>query len=476
MRARAVAGVMLLATTVAAGQVRHPVPLPEPARDLVRVELRLITDARFASVRVLGPVFASGDGQRLTGPADLRTAVLENLLALSGNVEGGSAAGAFRFVLAQATSDATVRWQLNAQPGHRATFEIYNVNDEAGPRLVDRFEGAAGETFSSSAAPLRINGPLTAPRPPPERLVLAFYFPWYEQGTWSDAQLRDRPLRTYSTEEVSDVVQVLTDAKRAGIDGVIVSFQGKDVGGGWNHRRMLAVLQAAQQTGMRVSVQIETLAAHLPDRPGPPHPDTLTAWLIDIADLYGSQPAYLKVDGRPVVFLYAWPAATVDVWGEALARVRASGRQLFALADSSDLSALRLVDGLYTFASNLFASDIGAFSRQQSLSSRTYHLLSRDRGPQRLGIVTVTPGFDDSGLRDRADHLVIDRRDGAFYESQWAGALASGADWLLVSTWNEWWENTEIEPGQKYGEFYLWHTRLWSTAFRTLPRGDEPAR
>jgi len=236
------------------------------------------------------------------------------------------------------------------------------------------------------------------------------------------------------------------------------------------------VLQAAQQAGMRVSVQIETLAAHLPDRPGPPHPDTLAAWFTDVVDLYGGHPAYLRVDGRPVVFLYIWRAFDPQIWLTALARVRASGRQLFAMADDERASALTMADGTYTFGGGLFAENPDVYARDLALASRTWHLLGPGRGPQRLGIVSVSPGYDESGLRDRPARLAIDRRGGAFYDSQWSAAVESGVDWVLVSTWNEWWENTEIEAGQRYGEHYVWRTQFWSHAFKTLPRVDATVR
>jgi hypothetical protein len=476
MLARVVACAIVLATTAVAGQVRHPVPLLDPAHDLVRIELRLITVARFASVRVQGPVFVQGSGQRATGPAALGTAVADNLLSLSGNVEGEPAAGVFRCILAQVTLASSIDWQLNVQAPHRATIEIYNMNDESRPRLVDRFEGATGDVFSTSASNARMGGPLPV-QPPPERLVLGFYFPWYDRVTWADSQLLDQPLRLYSTEDSADLLRELQDARRAGLDGVIVSFQGKEIGGGWNHRRMLLILQAAQQAGLRVSVQTETLAAHLPDRPGPPHVDTLTVWLTDIVDSYGAHPAYLRVDGRPVVFVYVWFVVDDAVWAQALGRVRASGRQLFVVADSVDPGALELADSLYTFGGNLFAADIQRYSQRHSLMTRSFHLLGADRARQRLGIVTVSPGYDESGLRDRsAPHLVVDRQGGEYYVAQWRAAVDSGADWVLVSTWNEWWENTHIEPSQRYGESYLWRTRFWSAVFKTSPRVDPTTR
>jgi hypothetical protein len=476
MRRPRVALVILLAASAAIrGQVRHPVPQPDPARDLVRVELRLVTDAASASVRVRGGALAVGEGRRLTGAAGVRAAVDEDVLLLSGNSDGQSAAAAFRFVLAQAMPETPLTWEISVAADRRVSFEIYNVNDEASPRLVDRFDGRAGDVFTTATAPLRVGGPLAAPSPPAERLVLAFYFPWYELTTWSDAQLRDLPLRLYSTENAADVLRQMQQAKDAGLDGVIVSFQGKDVGGGWNHRRMLLVLQAAQQVGLRVSVQIETFAAHLPDRPGPPHPDALAAWFTDIIDLYGTHPAYLRVDGRPVIFMYVWHAFDEQMWRTAIDRVRATGRNLFVLADAESTSPLDLADSTYTFAGSLFARDLSRYAQGLSLAMRTWHLLGAGHGRQRLGMVAVSPGYDERALPDRTG-FVFDRRNGALYDEQWRAAIASGVDWVVVSSWNEWWENSQIEPSQRYGETYVWRTRFWASLFRNLPRGEQGTR
>ncbi len=133
-------------------------------------------------------------------------------MSLSGNADGRAAAVVFRFVLAQVTPESSIRWSLDVEPGQRAAFEIANMNDERSARVVDRFEGTAGETFATPAAPVRVNGPLPALRPPPERLVLGFYFPWFERETWSDPQMLGRPLRAYSADDAADVLQGMRDA------------------------------------------------------------------------------------------------------------------------------------------------------------------------------------------------------------------------------------------------------------------------
>jgi hypothetical protein len=37
---------------------------------------------------------------------------------------------------------------------------------------------------------------------------------------------------------------------------------------------------------------------------------------------------------------------------------------------------------------------------------------------------------------------------------------------VVVTSWNEWWENTEVEPGERYGTMYAERTRQWTRAFK----------
>lgn len=77
---------------------------------------------------------------------------------------------------------------------------------------------------------------------------------------------------------------------------------------------------------------------------------------------------------------------------------------------------------------------------------------------QRLAVQTVWPGFDDSGVGGWGvqnllgeDGLplcvrVAEDFDGAFYVATVDAAIESGADWIQVASWNDWNEQTRIEP------------------------------
>lgn len=90
---------------------------------------------------------------------------------------------------------------------------------------------------------------------------------------------------------------------------------------------------------------------------------------------------------------------------------------------------------------------------QRSQHAKLYPLLNTS-SQRRLWIATVQPGYDDTLLPGR-EGFVRDREEGGYYRSTWNGAIASDPDWIFITTWNEYWENTHMEPSKKYGRQYL---------------------
>jgi glycosyl hydrolase family 99 len=463
-----IAGLVLAAAALQAGQAppRHPQRLPDPVVDPVRVEIRVATEARTVRLRVLDDALLVADARREGGGPGARAAVEGDDLVLSGNADGTPAVATFRLVVS--ASAATLRLAAGVSAGRSAAVGVFNLNDEQRPARASDFTAVEGLELQTNMALLRTGGPLTAPRR--DRLVLAHYYPWWDPVAWTDPQLLDQPLRLYSTDSAADVAGNLRDVAAAGIDAVIVSWQGSQVGGGWNLRRLRYILDAAQQAGLTVTVQLETLAANRVGVEGAtPDPGVLTDWLVELIDTLATHPAWLKVDGRPVIFAYAWGFAGEATWRTVLDRLQAGGRQPLLMADSTDPAHLALAAGLATYSGTLFTPDVGRLMRDTVSASRTWHLLGGAYGAPRIATATVMPGYDETRLANRPGRVVA-RGTGEFYNGQWQAALASGADWVVVSTWNEWAENTEVEAGQRFGAFYVWRTRFWSAAFTGAPR------
>jgi hypothetical protein len=80
-------------------------------------------------------------------------------------------------------------------------------------------------------------------------------------------------------------------------------------------------------------------------------------------------------------------------------------------------------------------------------------------------IATVVPGFNNTAVSsNQAEALehVVDRRNGACYNSFWLIAEASQPDGYAITSFNEWHEGTEIEPSREYGCQYIYLTRRWT--------------
>lgn len=247
-------------------------------------------------------------------------------------------------------------------------------------------------------------------------------------------------------------------------------------------------------------------------------------WLVQRMD--GSR-ATLQSDGRLVVFLFrnahCDPTGTqcltdvdwAQIHGDVLAQ---TGEDLLLVGDTAPgvgspiegLSRWQLLQRDYlTYRTWSDARDGSPTWPAPQLAALDQHVRALDQSirswvaqaPQlRRGILTLWPGFDDSGVggwgqenllgEDGAPLCVriADPLDGAFYSTTVAAAFDGGYDWVQIATWNDWNEATRIEPawhpdyrdplplGQSYSPAIteqvfgrLIETRQWIEAFKGTP-------
>ena len=447
---------------------------PDPAEQLARVRLVVTTKAATVAITVGGATIASYISSVLDGPPTLTPSRTGRTLQLSRNLPGQSAEARFDVILADVAPGTAIVWNLTADSSAETQIEVYALPDLNRATLVDRFVSNGTSAQFTSSSDLIASADVQVRRFLP-RLVLAHYYPWYTVETWRDPQMADRPPRLYSTEAQADVNNQVAQARSAGIDAFVVSWwQGRESGGGFNNVRMRIVLEAARTTPLRVCAYTETVVANPDNDPNMrPDPRTMFEWLADLVDRYGSHPAYLRVADRPVIFIYAASLFTQSDWIEIVARLRSTGRNPLLIGDFARSTLLDTFDGEYQYT-NVFFSGTALIdlNRTESLRVRTYNLL-RQGDRRRIWVASVTPGFDDSRLVGRVPPHVVDRANGSVYDQQWTTAIDSGADWVVVTSWNEWWENTHVESSERYGTTYLDRTRVWANAFKASSR-DAP--
>ncbi|MFW6109416.1 MAG: glycoside hydrolase family 99-like domain-containing protein, partial [archaeon] len=74
-----------------------------------------------------------------------------------------------------------------------------------------------------------------------------------------------------------------------------------------------------------------------------------------------------------------------------------------------------------------------------------------------LTVGTVTPGYDDTKIR--VNGTKISREGNETYRKYWRPIHEYSLDWVLITSWNEWHEGTEIEPSRENGYSALYETR-----------------
>jgi hypothetical protein len=198
--------------------------------------------------------------------------------------------------------------------------------------------------------------------------------------------------------------------------------------------------------------------------------DRAVADLLYILRKYGTQPAFLKVDDKPVIFVYGRVMAQVPLasWPAIIQRVREEfGSDFLLIADGYRESFARMFDGVHTY-------NICGWVRDKS--PEELRALSRDsfqdavrlaKRHDKISCVTVIPGYDDTKIRSPG--LNAQRQDGRTYEVLWEEAIAADPDWVLITSWNEWHEGSEIEPSWEHGDKYLGITQSYASRFRATP-------
>jgi hypothetical protein len=293
------------------------------------------------------------------------------------------------------------------------------------------------------------------PRADGRRLALAFYYPWFSR--YDDPKQSDRPTDPRSVWDAAGVRSMLRQAKGAGLDGFIVSWSGASSDG----PAFRTVLGAAAELKMTVAPYLETVAA-TKSPASAVQLDTVTSWLGQ-ALAQSSSPAFLTAGGTPVVFVYQMARLSPDDWQVVLARLAATGQHVRLVGDAP-LNKYRAVEwGVHKYGANEAIDALTWWSTNASMAARSDAML--DGGDPALVVGSVSPGYDDHALRGSANPTVARGGRGERYDATWDAALAGTPDWVVVTSWNEWFEGTSIEPGQRSGtralDQTLARTRSW---------------
>lgn len=304
--------------------------------------------------------------------------------------------------------------------------------------------------------------------------VLAFYYGWYGASGTGDYEhwegldtgartLADSPhfpvTGPYDSLSSETITRHINQAKQAGLTGLIASWWGQDHR---TNRQLPPLLEGAAAKGLRVTAYVEST-------------DTVEALAADLVYLYrtyGDHPAWLKLDDKPVIMFFDRILQTLGMegWLKAKALFEAEvGPSAAFVGTANSLEEIEqrrgAFEALHIYSAQFELTKWRLFPdqwRRRSLSE----WVEAQRG-MRVTTATIMPGFDDRHLPDRVRRRppVVERGDGSLYKNLWLAAIAAKPDWVLIVSFNEWHEASEIEPSDQNGMRELETTRKMSAVF-----------
>ena len=291
------------------------------------------------------------------------------------------------------------------------------------------------------------------PSPP---LVLAFYYLWYDETTWTPARVPDIPLEPYVSRDPQAMARHIQQARSAGIDALLAAWYGPEGESNQTEPNLRTLLDQAAAANYRIGLLFETDSPFLPDL------DATRRALVHAQTVHAAHPAYLRVQGRPVLFFWRVSRWPVDTWRQLRAEVDPSQGALW-IAEGVDPAYLAVFDGLYLYSNTWNPpTDLDYTNRK---FARLVAQAGERLGASKRWVATVMPGYDDTRT-GRANAFVRDREGGAYYAASWQAAMASHPAWIVITSFNEWPEGTYIEPSQAYGRLYLDLTAEWAARFK----------
>ncbi len=268
--------------------------------------------------------------------------------------------------------------------------------------------------------------------------VLAYYYIWFDTQSWDRAKADYPLLGRYSSDDADVMRQHIQWAKEAGIDGFIVSWKSTEK----LNRRLDQLVKIAEQESFKLAIIYEGLDF---DR-HPLPPEQVDADLNYFVQHYAYHPVFDLFKKPLVIWSGTWKYSVDEIKNV----TETKRNNILILASEKNVEGFQrlsdYVDGDAYYWSSVNPDTHPGHLDKLTAMGETIH----EQGG--IWIAPAAPGFD---ARLVGGTSVVERKSGQTLRTELETALQSLPDAIGLISWNEFSENSHIEPSQNYGNLYL---------------------
>lgn len=299
--------------------------------------------------------------------------------------------------------------------------------------------GLAGSPSASSSAPppsQQASPSLDTSKPP----SLAYYYIWFKPSSWTHTKTDLPALGDYDSTDPAVIKQHVAWAKAAGIDALIVSWKSTPS----LNLALSELVAECRAQGLKLVLIYEGLDVNR----NPIPTATVASDLLSFESQYGSDPVFNLYGKAAVIWSGTWRFSDADV---AMVRSQVGAPDKMLLLGSEKGAAA------YQARAGLFDGDAYYWSSADPLATPGYatrlnQLSAAVHAAGGLWLAPAAVGFD---ARLNGGTSTVDRRNGATLTAAWTAAEASNPDGIALISWNEFTENSFVEPSRDTGTRYL---------------------
>jgi hypothetical protein len=265
--------------------------------------------------------------------------------------------------------------------------------------------------------------------------MFAYYYIWFDPNSWKRAKSDLPALGPYSSDDEAVMRQHIQEAKSVGIEGFIVSWKSTTV----LDARLATLVRVAREEDFKLAIIYQGL-----DFSREPLPATQVAEDLDyFISHFASDPVFDSFGKPLVIWSGTWRFSEADI--SAVTAPRRDRLQILASEQSvaGFGRVADLVDGNAYYWSSVNPDTYPDYPGKLAAMGAAVH----DAGG--LWIAPAAPGFD---ARLLGHPTVVDRQGGKMLERQLDASIQSFPDAIGLISWNEFSENSYVEPSRDYGD------------------------